>query len=77
MSDDIMPWLPSVGMVLAIAVIALAAFVIVAIPAFIAHRRKHPREEAITVCCLASLILWPLWPVALIWAFTEDGRRKT
>lgn len=46
-------------------------------PYRIAKQRNHPKTEAILVCCVLSLVLWPLWLVAAIWAHTEpDPKRK-
>lgn len=55
-------------------IVALAALVLLLVlPGLIAQSRNHSKAEAIKVCGYASLILWPLWPVALVWAFTEKN----
>jgi hypothetical protein len=46
------------------------------LPASIAKRREHSKYDAIQTCVLCSIILWPLWLVAIIWACTEDNRGK-
>lgn len=40
-------------------------------PVVIARQRNHPQKDAIAICAMAAIILWPLWPVALIWAYTN------
>ena len=51
-------------------IIALAVYFV---PSIVAHRRKHPNENAITVFNL--LLGWTLlgWVVALGWAFTNPA----
>ncbi|MCC7314767.1 MAG: DUF3302 domain-containing protein [Planctomycetes bacterium] len=57
------------GLIASLVVLVL----VFALPGLIAASRNHSKAEAIKVCGYASLILWPLWPVALIWAFTENN----
>ena len=47
-------------------------------PGHIARSRQHPQASAIAVCGWLSLLLWPLWFVAIIWAFvgTPAPRRQ-
>ena len=40
------------------------------IPGAIAKKRGHPNTEAIRICGWCSLVLWPVWLVAIIWAHT-------
>ncbi|EFK08223.1 conserved hypothetical protein [delta proteobacterium NaphS2] len=39
-------------------------------PGKIARERKHPQEKAIEVTSLLGLIIFPLWMLALIWAYS-------
>ena len=39
------------------------------LPGEIAARRKHPQTEAIRICSLLGLIVFPFWMMALIWAY--------
>lgn len=57
------------GVVASLVVLVL----VILLPGMIAESRNHSKAEAIKVCGYASLILWPLWPVALVWAFTEKN----
>ena len=61
------------------AVLIAAAFVIVVglgmLPGWIAQRRGHPQAAAINVASwLGVATLGLLWPLALIWAFTQSSR---
>jgi hypothetical protein len=46
------------------------------LPAFIAHRRKHPQRTAITL--LTLFLAWTLlgWVAALVWAATAVEKRE-
>ncbi|HUX15268.1 MAG TPA: DUF3302 domain-containing protein [Phycisphaerae bacterium] len=60
------------GFVLVMVVVAIAViFTIGLLPGYVATSRRHSKREAIWVCTILSLFLWPLWFVAMIWAFTE------
>jgi len=39
-------------------------------PGKIARERKHPQEKAIEVTSLLGLLVFPLWMLALIWAYS-------
>ena len=39
------------------------------LPGEIAARRKHPQAEAIRICSLMGLIVFPFWMIALLWAY--------
>lgn len=39
------------------------------LPGEIAVRRKHPQAEAIRICSLMGLIIFPFWMIALLWAY--------
>lgn len=63
MSDD------SLRIVL-LCLVVLLVVLIGAAPGHVARGRNHPQASAIAVCGWLSLLLWPLWFVAIIWAFT-------
>lgn len=45
------------------------------LPGETAHARGHPQAAAITVCGWLGLLVLPLWPLALVWAYsTPPGR---
>ncbi|NEW97138.1 DUF3302 domain-containing protein [Rhodopseudomonas sp. BR0G17] len=46
------------------------------LPGEIAQGRGHPQVAAITVCGWLGLLLPPLWPIALIWAFLIPAGRE-
>ncbi|AZQ64480.1 DUF3302 domain-containing protein [Flammeovirga pectinis] len=66
---DIMSWVvicvvPVVG--------AIVFWKIHVIPEEIAKKRNHPQADSIHIMCLLSLIMGGmLWPVALIWAYSN------
>lgn len=39
-------------------------------PGKIAAERKHPQKDAIDVTSLLGLLIFPLWMLALIWAYS-------
>jgi hypothetical protein len=39
-------------------------------PGKVAKARKHPQEKAIEVTSLLGLIVFPLWMLALVWAYS-------
>lgn len=60
----------------------LVIMLLVYIPIREAKRRNHPQADAIAVCAWLSIVLWPLWFVAIIWSYTspattDDARRKS
>ena len=63
-----------------LATLAISALVLVgvlgALPGRVARSRQHPQADAIAVAgWLGLLFLGVLWPLALIWAYTEPRRR--
>lgn len=63
--------------ILAILVLVfVVAFAI--LPIYVARRRGHASREAITVCTIVGLFIWPAWVVALIWAYTgpDNGAKE-
>ena len=41
------------------------------LPGEIAKRKGHPQAEAIRICSLLGLIVFPFWMFALIWAYIK------
>lgn len=39
------------------------------LPGEIARRRGHPQAEAIRICSLLGLLVFPFWMFALLWAY--------
>ena len=69
----------------AVLVITLGIIKIHTYPGKVAAARKHPQTEAIEVTSLLGLLIFPLWMLALVWAYSgavigklyieEDGMR--
>jgi len=38
-------------------------------PGKVAEERNHPQQQAIFVCSLLGLLIFPLWMFALLWAY--------
>ena len=57
---------------LVLAASAVAVVLIVgSLPGHIAHGRHHPCAQGVRVAGWVSLLLPPLWPLALIWAYVD------
>ena len=41
------------------------------LPGEIAKRKGHPQAEAIRICSLLGLIVFPFWMFALVWAYVR------
>ena len=52
-----------------VVVIVVGIIKIHELPGEIAARRKHPQAEAIRICSLLGLIVFPFWMIALLWAY--------
>jgi phosphatidylglycerophosphate synthase len=48
-----------------------AAYTLGGLPGRIAARRGHPQATAIGVCGWLGLLVFVLWPIALVWAYTS------
>lgn len=52
-------------------VISIPLLILLALwPIKVARSRGHASKEAITVCTVVGLFVWPAWVVALVWAYT-------
>ena len=48
------------------------------LPGETAHTRGHPQATAITICGWLGILIPPLWPIALVWAYLVPvGRELT
>ena len=56
---------------ISVVVIVVGIIKIHELPGEIAARRKHPQAEAIRICSLMGLIIFPFWMVALLWAYMK------
>jgi len=67
-------WADAFLFTFAIYFIAFVCIGFAILPGHIAAKRNHSKAEAIKICgYLSALILWPLWPVAIVWAYTEKN----
>jgi hypothetical protein len=65
--------------VLLILVASVIAMIFIAgsLPGHIAKARGHPQEQAVRMAGWITLFLaFPLWPVALIWAYVDVPARQ-
>ncbi|QCI68263.1 DUF3302 domain-containing protein [Phreatobacter stygius] len=50
--------------------------VVGALPGWVAHKRRHPYAQAVTIAGWVTLICgFVLWPVAMIWAYVDIPAR--
>jgi hypothetical protein len=71
---DLFAWV-----VLAILVVSVIAMIFIAgsLPGHIARTRGHPQQQAVRMAGWITLFLaFPLWPVALIWAYLDVPARR-
>jgi hypothetical protein len=55
--------------VFCVVTIVVGIYEIHSLPGEIAKKRGHPQTEAITVCSVMGLLIFPLWMFALVWAY--------
>jgi hypothetical protein len=70
-SADFVYWLCfaiAIGLVVAV---IWATFKLGGLPGRIAAERGHPQAAAISVCGWLGLLVFVLWPIALVWAYTS------
>lgn len=61
----------SLGLILfSVIIIILGIVKIHTYPGKIAAERKHPQKDAIDVTSLLGLLIFPLWMLALVWAYS-------
>ena len=57
--------------VFSILVIVVGIIKLHELPGNIAQSRGHPQLDAIRICSLLGLIIFPFWMMALIWAYMK------
>lgn len=57
--------------VFSVVVIVIGIIKVHELPGKIAETRGHPQVEAIRICSLLGLIIFPFWMVALLWAYMK------
>jgi hypothetical protein len=57
--------------VFSIIVIVVGIIKLHELPGKIAEDRGHPQAEAIKICSLLGLLIFPFWMIALLWAYTK------
>jgi len=57
--------------VFCVLVIVIGIIKVHELPGDIAKRKNHPQAEAIRICSLLGLIIFPFWMFALIWAYVR------
>lgn len=60
-------------LVLSVAALALV-WLMGSLPGKVARRRGHAHPDAVAIAGWCSLLMpLPLWPLALVWAYMDDG----
>jgi hypothetical protein len=54
---------------ISVIIIVVGIVVVHELPGKIARRRGHPQAEAIRICSLLGLVVFPFWMAALLWAY--------
>jgi uncharacterized membrane protein len=57
--------------VFSVVVIVVGIIKLHELPGKIAKDRGHPQAEAIRICSLLGLLIFPFWMIALLWAYTK------
>ena len=65
------------GVVLILFLMLAFAIVMAGMPGRIARLRNHSDATAIAVCGWVSIVFWPPWLVAIVWAFTQNNPAST
>lgn len=55
--------------IFSVVVIVVGIIKVHELPGEIAKSRGHPQAEAIRICSLLGLIVFPFWMIALLWAY--------
>jgi len=55
--------------IFSVVVIVVGIIKVHELPKEIALKRGHPQADAIGICALLGLIIFPFWMVALLWAY--------
>ena len=57
--------------IFSVVVIVVGIIKVHGLPGDIAKRKGHPQAEAIRICSLLGLIVFPFWMFALLWAYIK------
>jgi hypothetical protein len=57
--------------VFSVVVIVVGIIKVHELPGNIAQSRGHPQADAIRICALLGLIIFPFWMFALLWAYMK------
>jgi hypothetical protein len=57
--------------VFSVVVIVIGIIKVHELPGNIAQSRGHPQADAIRICALLGLIIFPFWMFALLWAYMK------
>jgi hypothetical protein len=57
--------------IFSVVVIVLGIIKVHELPGEIAKKKGHPQAEAIRICSLLGLIVFPFWMFALVWAYVR------
>lgn len=69
LSQSVIAGISLLLIVFCIVVLVVGIYVLHSLPGRIAEGRNHPQAEAITVCSVLGLLVFPLWMAALVWAY--------
>ena len=58
---------------LSVAIIVVGIILAHELPYKIAKRRGHPQQDAIRCMAVMGLLLFPLWLLAMVWAYMRSG----
>jgi hypothetical protein len=61
--------------VLMIGGVVMTMAALLPVPGRIARERSHPSADAIAALAWLSLLIWPLWLVAYVWAKSRPAPR--
>ena len=65
---DSLTWV-ALGLVFFVIVLVVYCIVVLhTLPGKIAKKKNHPQTEAIEICSLMGLIVFPFWMVSMVWA---------
>ena len=60
----------SLGLIVfCVLVLVVGVYELHSLPGRIAAQRSHPQTQAIEVCSVLGLLVFPFWMIALIWAY--------
>lgn len=71
MPTDVSGDLMQIVLLLGLALIVVSCVWLAFLPGKIARRRNHPSQDAIRLCGVVGLFIWPAWFVALVWAHSK------